>query len=611
MRRGERAGGDVRRVILVYYLQMKRLVSCVVATVSVAFGVWAGTSVPVPLADVANASRQDDEAADGKGGWLDLGSDDLRVLPAGEASYAGVSFVVPPAGGETAKNCLILGRKGAEEAALKLEVRGQRLYLLHAIAGGPAPETHEKIGEISLRYADGTSVRRDVCVGADVSDWTCGRSFANAARAWTEYNHNTQVSLFVSQFALKPEATLTEVSFSSGGKCPWMIVAATVADKVRLRPIRGSVEPTGAFKSPEPPSGLGRFPVGRKPKNVILIVGDGMGQGSVQLASFYKYGRADGVYFHKLPVVGFCTTFSANRPVTDSAASATAFATGTKTSNGVLGLQVDEKHDRTHAVRLVSVAARAKAGGRGVAILTSDSLYGATPGAFYAHVLSRGDAQTVCEQAAASGYDVLVGAVGTEAWLRPSAKGGKRTDGRDLVVEMEKKGYRFVRTVAELAAAPKAAKVVGSLEEFCADESARDEESLGQAMKAVLGRLGDRSEGFFMMAECTETDHANHGNNSSAAVKTVSMVEFMAKAAVDFAQGRGDTLVVVTADHDTGHPLVLRDPSGRLCVQWTDTAHTKYPVPVHAYGPGAELFEGMLDNTDIAKNVARLMGLGE
>ena len=163
----------------------------------------------------------------------------------------------------------------------------------------------------------------------------------------------------------------------------------------------------------------------------------------------------------------------------------------------------------------------------------------------------------------------------------------------------------------EIAAAPKSAKVLGILDAFCLDESARDEEALGKAITAVLGRLGGRAEGFFMMAECTETDHADHGNNSSFAVKAVSMVEFMTKAAVDFALKRDDTLVIVTADHDTGHPLVLRDPSGRLCVQWTDTAHTKYPVPLHAYGPGAELFEGAFDNTDIAKNVARLMDLGE
>ena len=593
---------------------MKKLIVTLAATVSVACGAWAGTSVPVSLAGVANTSRLDDQAADGKGGWLDLGSNDLRVLPAGKASYAGVSFVVPPGGDETVKNCLVLGRKGAETATLKLatSAEGGSLFLLHAIAGGPAPETHMAVGKLRLKFDDGSTVEREIRVGADVSEWTCGRSFANAARAWTEYNHNTQVSLFASQFELKPNAKLTEVLFETNGKCPWMVVAATVADKTRLRPIRGSVEPTGTFKSPELPPALKRFPIGQKPKNVILIIGDGMGQGAAQLASLYKYGCVDGAYFHKLPVNGFCSTFSANAPVTDSAAAATAFATGTKTSNGVLGLQVDAQHARTNAAELVSVAARAKAKGRGVAIITSDALCGATPAAFYAHVTGRGESAKICEQAADCGYDVLVGSIRTEAWFRPEDKeGGKRTDGRDLVAEMEKKGYAFVRTADEIAAAPKSSKVLGILDAFGPDESARDEEALGKAVSATLSRLGDRAEGFFMMAECTETDHADHGNNSSFAVKAVSMVEFMAKSAVDFALKRDDTLVVVTADHDTGHPLLLREPSGRLCIQWTDTSHTKYPVPLHAYGPGAELFEGILDNTDIAKNIARLLDIGE
>ena len=576
-------------------------------------GVFALSSgfVALPIEEVANSSRTDARAEDGKGGWLDLGSNDLSVLSAGEGTYAGVTFVVPPSGDEETKNCLVLGRKGAETATLKLgaPAAGASLCLLHAVAGGPEPESHQEIGKVCLRFDDGSVAEHAIRVGTDVSEWTCGRSFSNAARAWTEYNQNTQVSLFASQFAFTKKAKLVEVSFEASGRCPWMVVAASVTDRVNLRPIRGGVEPTGEFKSPEPPPELARIPVGRKPKNVVLIIGDGMGQGAAQIASLYKYGRADGAYFHKMPVCGLCSTFSANSQVTDSAASATAFATGTKTSNGILGLQVDGQHDRENPVRLVSVAARAKEKGRAVAILTSDPLYGATPSAFYAHVTARGDSAAICGQAADCGYDVLVGSARTEAWFRPEGGGGKRKDGRDLVGEMEKKGYTFVRTVAEIAAAPETSKILGSLEDFGADVSSRDEESLGEAMKAVFGRLGGREKGFFMMAECTETDHANHGNNSSFAIQAVSIVEFMAKAAVDFARQNDDTLVIVTADHDTGHPLVLRSPSGRLCIQWTDTGHTKYSVPIHAYGPGAELFEGILDNTDIAKNIARLLDL--
>jgi len=563
----------------------------------------------LPIQDSANSSRTDAQAADGKGGWLDLGFNDLRILPAGEAKYAGVKFVVPPSGDENAKNCLVLGRaKKAESATLKLKdsSRDRRLYLLHAIADGPAPETHREIGKVVMRFADGTSAEHPVCVGKDVSEWTCGRSFENAARGWTEYNFNTQVSLYVSQFRTEGKK-LVELEFKANGTCPWMVVAASVAEKTSLKPIRGSGEPTGTYKSPEPPpADLGRHP-GKRPKNVILIVGDGMGHGAARLTSYYKYGREDAVYFQQLPVAGLCTTYSANAPVTDSAAAATAFATGVKTSNGVLGMQVDEKHSRENAVKLTSVAARAHAQGRGVAIMTSERIYGATPAAFFAHAPSRGDAAAICEQAAECGYEVLVGAASAEAWFRPEAKGGKRKDGRDLIAEMGGKGYALARTPEEMAAAPKGAKVFGALVTF------GDETAIGAAVKAALGRLADHPKGFFMMAECSDTDGACHGNNASATVKTVSMVEFMVKEAVEFAHARGDTLVIVTADHDTGHATVLRGagPTGRMVIQWSETSHTKFPVPVYAYGPGAELFEGPINNTDIAKNVARLMDLAE
>jgi len=562
--------------------------------------------VALPIDEAANSSRVDAKAADGRGGWLDMGSNDLGVLPAGEARYAGVAFVVPPGGDETARNCIVLGRDGAQKAVLSIRnAQGaQTISLLHATADAPAPETQQVIGQLAVRYEDGTVDKHDVKVGRDVSDWTSGSSFENAARAWTEYNYNTQVSLFASQFELDASKKPVKVAFAANGKCPWMIVAATLTGKKNLAPIRSSVEPTGTYKSPAPPpADLGRFP-GKKPKNVILIIGDGMGQGAARLASYYQYGRGDGTYFQQLPVVGLCSTFSASAPVTDSAASATAFATGTKTSNGVLGLRVDGQHTRENAPVLTSVAARAHAKGRGVAILSSDPLFGATPAAYYAHVTARNEAGKICEQASECGYDVLVGAHWTEQWLLPEGKGGKRQDGRDLIAEMTKNGYVQARTSAEIAAAPRAAKVLGTL-------AFKDEESIGEAMKAVFGRLGKRSEGFFMMAECADTDHACHENNSSHTVKSVAMVEFMAKAAIDFARGRGDTLVVVTADHDTGHPTVIRGtgPKGRLVIQWSEAGHTKFPVPVHAYGPGAELFEGLIDNTDIAKNIVRLMGL--
>lgn len=563
----------------------------------------------LPIEKAANSSRTDAQADDGKGGWLDLGSNDLGVLPAGEASYAGVTFTVPPSGDESARNCIVLGRAGAETATLELDAptKEARLFLLHAIAGGPEPETQKEIGKLVLRFDDGSVREHAVCVGVDVLSWTSGRSFANAVRAWTEYNRNTQVSLFVSRFPLESSKRLTRVEFAANGTCPWMIVAASVGKSVRLQSIRSCVEPVGTFRTPEPPPELKRFPAGRKPKNVILVIADGMGEAIARMGSLYSHGRADATYFQQLPVVGLCSTASADSPVTDSAAAATAFSTGTKTANGVLGLRVVTRKDRKNPVRLVSIAERARAKGLGVAILTTDPLDGATPAAFFAHTLSRGNRQDIYDAAAGCGFDVLIGSSATEPWLRPASQGGKREDERDLVDEMSRKGYSFVRTAKEIAAAPKANGILGALTTF--DE----EEGAGEAMAAVFGRLGDRSEGFFMMAESGNPDHTAHAGDATGSIKAISVVEFMAKAAIDFARPRGDTLVIVTADHDTGHPTVLKaaGQQGRLLVQWAEPGHTRFPVPLYAYGPGAERFEGPLDNTDIAKTIAQLLDLGE
>lgn len=561
----------------------------------------------LPLGPVANTSRVDQQAADGKGGWLDLGSNDLHVLDEGLQQYAGIPFEVPTVGDENAKTCLVLGRKGAESATLKLAKPATEgcLYLLHATANGPEAEKHAVIGKVTFGYADGTKSEEQVRQGDDVAGWTDSRSFVNAARGWTAYNHNTQVSLYVTKFPWQDKRTLSTVTFEANGTCPWMILAATTDGRKSLRPLGHRMKITGTYRSPASPTGLTRFPAGLKPKNVILVIGDGMGQALAQIASYYKYGKADEAYFQKLPIAGICTTFSANAETTDSAASATAFATGSKTSNGVVGLQVDSRHDREHAKKLTSVAELAHRRGLGVGIVTTDQLCGATPAGFFAHVLGRKESEKICAQAAASGFEVLVGSAATEPYLYPAEKNnGKRTDGRDLVAEMSGAGYSYVRTVEELTSA-KGDKMLGAISDFTA------EDSVGLALKSVLARLAANEKGFFTMAECAGTDWAGHGNDPERAVAEVSKVEFMAEAAIEFAKRRGDTLVVVTADHTTGGPIVVRDGSseGRLTVDFTSVGHTSMPVPVHAYGPGAERFEGLIDNTDIAHTLVDLLDL--
>ena len=578
---------------------MKKLFACVVAA-AVGFGSWAGTSVPLSLSDVANASRLDDEAADGKGGWLDLGSNDLRVLPSGTNDYAGVAFDVPSCPDAETRTCIVLGRHGKETVELKVPpgISGGRFFLLHACADAKAPERKAVVGTLRFCYANGPTKEFRVRTGRDIGDWTSGRSFKNAVRAWTAYNGVTQASLFLSAFDLAPRHSLRSVVFTASGECPWMVVAATAGRDLRVKGLESKSGLSGTFRAPSPRTRpLRRFPVGARPRNAILIIGDGMGPNTVRLASLYQYGRENALQIQQMPVAGLCTTTPLNASVTDSAAAATAFATGTKTSLGVLGLGVANDEERKNPRPLVSVAALMHAHGGAVALLTNDPITGATPAAFYAHVTGRGAAERIAEQAAESGYDVLVGA---RSGLRAF-----RRDGRDVLAEMERNGYVAVTSQVDFAAVPCGKKTIG----FFLEEM-QDEESLAAAVRTALARVGDAPKGFFMMAETATTDHGNHGNNPSKSVLGALHAEWAASVALDFAEKRGDTLVIVTADHETGGLSVACSPDGgRVSFHYAETKHTHLPVAVFAYGPGAEKFEGLIDNTNVGRSLKELLGL--
>lgn len=564
--------------------------------------------VTLPLERVANSSRTDATAEDGKGGWLDLGSNDMSILPAGRQVVGGIPFDIPPAGDETAKNCLVLGRKGSEEVVWDMAqpIDYTYFYLLHAVAGTDACAKDAKVGDVFLEFTGGKTQVREVKLGLSASDWMGGHGYRNAARAWSEYNGNTQISLYVSAFELLDSKKLVRMTFKATGACPWMVVGVTAGPRTQVQGFRTSQKISEVCRSPAPPAKpLARFAPGARPKNVILLIGDGMGQGAARLTSYHKHGKDDALYFQKFPVAGLCTTLNAFGSTTDSAASSTAFATGTKTQNSCLGMQVDAAHPRTNAVRLTSIATRAKAKGMSVALVTSDRLAGATPAGFYAHVTDRGRVAEISDDAATCGFDVLVGNASTPAGFRPKDKGGKRDDGRDLLAEMATRGYTYVGSQAEFDAVPKTGRVVGGLADFKADDS------IAKAMKAAFAHVADNTKGFFMMAECAVTDAGGHGNNPTLSACGVTQVEFMAQAAVDFAQAHDDTLVIVTADHETGGIVVARGtgPDATMSVIHQTTSHSSMPVPIHAYGPGAEQFEGLIDNTDIAKTIARLLAL--
>ncbi|MCL1909681.1 MAG: alkaline phosphatase [Kiritimatiellaeota bacterium] len=324
------------------------------------------------------------------------------------------------------------------------------------------------------------------------------------------------------------------------------------------------------------------------PQNVILIIGDGMGRGALDLASLRKHGDTGKLFMQSLPVSGLCRTHSINSPVTDSAAAATALACGEKTNNGVLGLT-------TNGIPLKSVAFLAKERGKTVGLVTSDSIIGATPAGFYAHRASRMMFDEIAADLADCGFDILIGG----EWSRNFIT--------NHTAKFKADGYALIESAAEFAAAPADAKILG---QFSDSRFWNDEMMLATLTTTAIARLENAStNGFFLMVESSYTDNGGHGNDAKSTVLGVTHADHAVKAAVDYASTRDDTLVILTADHETGGLVVMKNPaeSKKPFYVYYTVNHSAEPVPLYAFGAGAENFSGVLDNTEIGRKIAEYL----
>ncbi len=555
---------------------------------------------PLPLGTGATTAFADRTPDDQKGGWTDQGNNDLSIIKPGTLKISDVPFTILSDAATDGKSCIVLG--GPQRAYLPQSakvpvenVRGAYLYLLHGAAWCPPTSEQKVTGLLHIDYVDGSTDEFRVRCGRDVADWAKPDAYKNAIRVWTAYNNNTQVSLFASKFKLKDLAV--KAIRMTARESAWMVAAMTIGDNTRLAGIKKPMTLDKTYTAPALATPLPAVPAQTVPKNIILVIGDGMGGGAIELTSRYQH-KADGrLVMQQLPVFGRCHTVSHGSNVTDSAASATAMATGSKTKNGRLGVDLDKR-------RLASVAELARQQGRTVGIITSDAIVGATPGGFYAHVNSRGYYSQVAEFAAASGFEILIGNANGRVWFVPGDKGGKRSDTRNVLVEMEAAGYAVIENQEAFEQVPTDRRVLG----FMAKGTLDNETCLGCLTETALTRLARNDKGFFMMVECTITDGGGHSNNPELTVRGTLQVDWAVHSAVEYARKHGDTLVVVTADHETG-ALTSSLKDGKLTFDYATTSHTDIPVYVFAYGPGAERFGGMIDNTDIARNIAALWSL--
>jgi alkaline phosphatase len=342
---------------------------------------------------------------------------------------------------------------------------------------------------------------------------------------------------------------------------------------------------------------------GRDVRNVIFCIGDGMGANEIALARQKAVGQDGKLWMERLPVMGLVRTFAANHAVTDSAAAATAMACSVKTKNGTLGIGIDGKAYTS------ILEALSKKGWRTGLVVTSTITH-ATPAGFASHVNSRNSERDIAGQMFDDRVDVLFGG-GQKYWLPENTK-----DGKNLIALAKQAGYHVVQGRAELMALTEG-PVLGLFEEDALTTFA-PEPSLAEMTQKAIALLSVKNKDwfapepkFFMMMEGSQIDWAGHANDTDNSIRQTLLFDMAVKEAIDFARYDRHTLVLVTADHETGGLALPEDKNNaqNVAADWIVKNHTAADVAIFAYGPGAEDFAGVMDNTDIAKKIAKLTGV--
>lgn len=376
-------------------------------------------------------------------------------------------------------------------------------------------------------------------------------------------------------------------------------------------------------------------------QNVILFVGDGMGAAQRDAIRLATVGEKGNLAMDAMPYVGLIHT-SSTVPVTDSAASATAYASGVKTYNGAIGMDADKKSVKT-------IMEYAKDKGKSTGVVTTSQVTDATGAAFGAHVEDRSKQSDIALQyLTKSKIDVILG--GGEDFWYPAGNPGKFQDEPaedpsekskgtqgNLIDKAKSLGYSYVSNKADLQKA-KGGKLLGlfSNEEMFQQKPEGEGDiynpivSLPEMTKKAIDTLSSNKKGFFLMVEEEGTDEFAHQNNAKMTIKAGQQLDQAVQVAKDFAKKHPETLVLVLADHETGGFSIeeanAEDESGdgiskedgpfqivgsdhNFVVDWTTSGHTAVDVPITAMGRNAQLFTGIYENTEVFTKLKQALGL--
>lgn len=330
-------------------------------------------------------------------------------------------------------------------------------------------------------------------------------------------------------------------------------------------------------------------PKGKKVKNIIFMIGDGMGLEQISAAWVCNGGKLNMDNFTN---VGIQRTYSANKLVTDSAAAGTALATGHKTDNGMVSMTPD-------SVAVKSLAEVAMEKGKRTGAAVTCRVNDATPAVFFSHSATRKDQEDIVAQMAGSGVYFLSGG-GTKFWR-------DREDGRDIAEEVKAKGYTYVETKEDLMAVEEG-PVIALMDSHELLPSLDRGDILPVSVAKAL-QLLDNKKGFFLMIEGSMIDDGGHDNKAGHTMEEIFDFDRTLGIVLEWAEKDGETLVIVTGDHATGGMTLLSGSidEKRIRVNYSTTGHNGIALPVFAWGPHSEDFIGIYENTELSDRIRALI----
>ncbi len=334
------------------------------------------------------------------------------------------------------------------------------------------------------------------------------------------------------------------------------------------------------------------------PKNIILLIGDGMGITQLTAGKIVARDLA----IENFKKIGFQTTWSKSHLVTDSAAAATALATGEKTENYRVGTTPENQ-------KIKNVVEWAEENKKATGIVSTSIVTHATPGGFTAHVKHRNMYPEIARQQVNANLEVMFGG-GLKYFRNTKVEENKDADNPNLISELRKR-MPVVSSINTFRKLGKTKTAAAFLAEKHLPPATKRDYTLGELTKKAIEILHENKEnGFFLMVEGSQIDMACHNNDSERMLGELIDFDSAVSEALKFARKNPDTLVVVTGDHETGGYSILDGNLQDRTISKTSFGtdqHSADMIPVFSFGPSSDLFMGFFDNTHIGKTLIKLV----